>query len=78
MGPSSLSYLRLSFFLKIPNSLDTEFELHQSSMLFVQTMETQGRASFYAEQRVAWLAREVKLNAVVTFYFAGPRAARYS
>lgn len=47
-------------------------------MLFVQTMETQGRVSFYAEQRVAWLAREVNLNAVVTFYFAGPQAARYS
>lgn len=66
------------FFFKIPNSLDTEFELHQSSMLFVQTMETQGQASFYVEQPVAWLTREVKLNAVVTFYFAGPRAARYS
>lgn len=66
------------FFFKIPNSLDTEFELHQSSMLFVQTMETQGQASFYVEQPVAWLTREVKLNAVVTLYFAGPRAARYS
>lgn len=40
-------------------------------------METQGQALFYAEQTVAWLASEVKLNAAVTFYFAVPWAACY-
>lgn len=40
-------------------------------------METQGQALFYAEQTVAWLASEVKLNAAVTFYFALPQAACY-
>lgn len=75
MVPSSFSYSRLSFFFfKVLNSLNTEFEFHQSSILFVQVIEIQSHALFYAEQTVAWLARKGKLNAVVTFYFAVPRA----
>lgn len=62
------------FFFKVVNSLNTEFEFHQSSKLFVQVIEIQSHALFYAEQTVAWLARKGKLNAVVTFYFAVPRA----